>query len=221
MARASRPTGDKATNARRRYYRSAERYLKQAQNAVGAYAAKARALAQIQLENALKTYSKNTTQSFAKPIQRIANALGVDLNQKRQEMKQRTDVQEKSIREHAIDVERSKRSLASANTPEALRQREARALLNSPIGSRIIGGTVKLWEEEAQIKTDDGTKIDNKKILPILYERFEVDNLADLLDKMQDIAGSDLYASADDNAFYESAKITIQTYIAENGIITQ
>ena len=92
MARASRPTGDKATNARRRYYRSAERYLKQAQNAVGAYAAKARALAQIQLENALKTYSKNTTQSFAKPIQRVANALGVDLNQKRQEIKQRTDV---------------------------------------------------------------------------------------------------------------------------------
>ena len=221
MARAKRPTGDDATNARRRYYRAAERYLKQAQNSVGAYAAKARSLAQLQLENALKTYSKNTTQTFAKPIQKIANALGIDLNEKRREIKGRTDKEELSIRERAIDIERSKRSLVGSGDTETMRQREARALLNSPIGSRIIGGTVKLWEDEAQIKTDDGTKIDNKKILPILFEKFEVSNLADLLDKMQDIAGSDLYANADDNAFYESAKITIQTYIAENGMITQ
>ena len=219
MARGKRPTGDDATNARKRYYRAAERYLKQAQNAIGAQAARLRALAEMRLNDALKTYTKATTQNFAKPIQRIASALGIDLGEKRREIKERTAKEEKSIREKAISG--SRRAMQGAQDAETLRQNEARALLNSRIGRRIIGGTVQIWQDDASIETETGTKIDKRRILPSLYNYFNVDNLADLLDKIEDITGETLYSNADDDAFYESAKITIQTYIQENGTITQ
>lgn len=213
MARPRRKTGDDATNARKRYYRAAERYLKQAKTAVGATAARLRSLAQLRLQDALETYSKFTTQAFAKPIQRIASALGIDLNVEREKIKKRTDKQEKEIRSRAISEEKSNRAKWSRQNTQEMREAEARALLNSPIGSRIIGGTVEIWEDKARIETETGTKIDNRKILPALYDYFGVDNLADLLDTMQDIAGENLFSQLDQEAFYESAKISIQTYI--------
>ena len=217
MAR-KRRAGDTATNARKRYYRAAERYLKQAKNAIGATAARYRALAEIRLKEAISTYTKETTQRFSKPIQRIANELGVNLSEERETIQQRTKAQEEQIRKHAID-QSSKATVKGTKDSDSLREREARAILNSPIGSRVIGGTVEIWEDQAKVVTDEGTKIDNKKILPALYDYFEVDNVADLLDKVEDIAQDSLYANPDNEAFYESAKVMIQTYIknAQNG----
>ena len=210
--------GDSVTNARKRYYRAAERYLKQAQQSIGATASRYRALAEIRLKDAINTYTKETTQRFAKPIQRIANALGVNLSEERETIQQRTKAQEKQIRERAID-QSIEATVKGAKDSESLRQREARAILNSPIGSRVIGGTVEIWEDQAKIETDEGTKVDKYKILPALYDYFKVDNLADLLDVIEDIAQDSLYANPDNIAFYESAKVTIQTYIknAQNG----
>ena len=217
MARAKRPTGDLANTARKRYYRDAERYLRQAENSTGATAARYRAMAQIRLNEALNTYTKSTTQNFAKPIQNIANKLGVDLNVAREKISSRSAKQEKQIRSRAIDETQSLYALRSSQDSETLRQNEARALFNSPIGSRIIGGTVDVWQQKATVTLPDGsTKIDKSKIIPALYEHFEVDNLADLLDAIEKRSGEDLYRSPDDEAFYESVKITIQTAIAEN-----
>lgn len=217
MARAKRPTGDLANTARKRYYRDAERYLRQAENSTGATAARYRSMAQKRLSEALNTYTKSTTQNFAKPIQNIANKLGVDLNVARDKIRSRSAKQEKQIRSRAIDETQSLYALRSSQDPETLRQNEARALFNSPIGSRIIGGTVDIWQEKATITLPDGTtKIDKSKILPALFDYFEVDNLADLIDAIENMSGEDLYRSPDDEAFYESVKITIQTAIAEN-----
>lgn len=217
MARAKRPTGDLANTARKRYYRDAERYLRQAENSTGATAARYRAMAQIRLNEALNTYTKSTTQNFAKPIQNIANKLGVDLNVARDKIRSRSAKQEKQIRSRAIDETQSLYALRSSQDSETLRQNEARALFNSPIGSRIIGGTVDIWQDKATVTMPDGsTKIDKSKIISALYEHFEVDNLADLLDAIEKRSGEDLYRSPDDEAFYESVKITIQTAIAEN-----
>lgn len=217
MARAKRPTGDLANNARKRYYRDAERYLRQAENSTGATAARYRSMAQKRLNEALNTYTKSTTQNFAKPIQNIANKLGVDLNEARDKLRSRSAKQEKQIRSRAIDETRSLYALQGSRDSETLRQSEARALFNSPIGSRIIGGTVEIWQDKATVTMPDGsTQIDKSKILPALYEYFDVDNLADLLNAIETMSGEDLYKSPDDEAFYESVKITIQTMIAEN-----
>lgn len=110
MARKRRPTGDDATNARKRFYRRAESYLKQAKSSVGATAARYMELAKINLDDALKTYSKSTTQKFAKPIQKIANDLGIDLGEERRKIQSRSDETAEKIRSRAIDLSEKSRS---------------------------------------------------------------------------------------------------------------
>ena len=173
MARGKRPTGDTAHNARRRYYRAAERYLKDAASAAGATAARYRELARQKLNDALKTYDKGTTQAFAKPIQKIANALGIDLSEERRKTQAQSKKANEEIRKGAIELGKGSRSFQALEgtrkgaAAQTLREDEARAILNSPIGQRIIGGTVEVWEEGARIPADNekGYKIDKEKIL--------------------------------------------------------
>ena len=221
MARAERPTGDKATNARKRYYRQAERYLKQADKSTGAVAGRYRELARQKLDDAISTYSKKTTQAFSKPIQRIADQLGVDLSEKRKQIKEMTDKTAEKRRESAIDEEVSKSSLATTDlTVEQLRESEARAILNSPIGKRIIGGTSDIWRKAATYKDSDGQyKVDKSKILPALFEHYEVDNLADLLEAIESEVGSTLYKDPDSDEMYETVKLTLQSANLNNAVV--
>ena len=224
-----RPTGDDATNARKRYYRAADRYLKQAENASGATAARYKQLARLELDNALKTYSKQTTQKFSKPITRIANQLGVSLEDERKKIKARSDEAAQKTREAAIDLGKSSRSARSLATreidAETLRQEEARRVLNSPIGSRILGGLVDIWRDEATVVSLDDeevqTSIDQSKILPALFDYFNVDNLADLLVNVENIIGDKLYADEDSDAMYEAVKLLLQTRVMTDNSVTQ
>lgn len=236
MAGERRPTGDKAYNARRRFYRSAERYLDQARKNAGATAARYKELARLNLEDALKTYGVETKQKFSRPIQRIASELGIDIEGQRRELQtEREDKKEEALRKAAVtraetaraellDLEsgKSAKALAGART-ETLREDEARAILNSPIGQRIIGGTVQVWEEGARVPADDekGYKIDKEKILPQLFDYFKVSNVAELLEKIEDITGEMLYSHGDLDEKYEAAKLVIQNYIAANNTVTQ
>ena len=226
MPRARRKTGDDATNARKRYYRSAERYLKRAEQATGATAARYRQLARQDLDNALNTYSKSTTQKFSKPIQRLANDLGVSLDQERQKIKARSDEYAEKTRKAAIDLgpgsASAKRLAGSMDDAEALRQGEARAIINSPIGHRILGGLVDVWREQATIEDESGKlTVDQSKILPILFDYFNVDNLADMLKKVEEIVGDKLYADEDDDMMYEAVRIMLQTHVATDNSVTE
>ena len=98
------------------------------------------------------------------------------------------------------------------------REREARMLLSDDrIGSRIMGGFVDIWKEDATV-VDSASgilKVDNKKIMQKMMNYFEVDNYADLLDKIENITGERLYSNPENDNDYESVKILIQTHIAE------
>ena len=219
-----KPTGDTANIARKRFYRAAERYLKQAEASAGATAARYKELARLNLNDALKTYTKKTTQSFAKPIQKIANVLGIDLNQERELIKARSDETDKKLRERITELGDESKSLASLQAEkksvdsDQLREEEARAILNSPIGQRIIGGTVEIWDEGARVSADNkkGYKTDKEKILPQLYDYFKVDSTAALLEKIEGITGELLYSHNSMDEKYEAVKLLIQNYIAEN-----
>lgn len=209
MAR-KRKAGDIATNARKRYYRAAERYLKQANQSTGATAGRYRELARQKLEDAIGTYSKKTTQAFSKPIQRLANELGIDLQAKREKVKSRSDASASKVQ--SVLIEESSKSKASAMpTEDELRETQARAILNSPIGKRIIGGTVDIWRDTATVVGDDGQySIDKTKILPALFEHYEVDNLADLIEAIENEVGETLYSSPDSDEMYETVKLLLQ-----------
>lgn len=210
-----RPTGDAATIARKRFYRKAESYMKQAEASTGATAGRFRALAMMQLEDALDTYSSSYSRPFSKPIQNLANKLGVDLDEFRRKLKDKSKEAAEKIRSKLIDVKSdsaiSERSLRSREiTVDEMREEEARAILNSPLGRRVIGSTADIWRDEATVYDENGQpKIDKSKILPALYKHYQVDNLADLLDKMEKQAGDAFYQDPDSEVMYETVKLTI------------
>lgn len=213
MARARRK-GDEFYNARRRYQRAAERNMKKAEQASGATAARYRNLAKQDLQKALETYDKGTTQNFSKPIQKLANDLGVDLGEKRARMKGLKDKAAKDLQTKA--VEKSTERLAGAmETSEQLRQAEARAVFSSEVGHRIIGGLVDVWRDKA-VK---GGKVDKEKMMKAIYDYFQVDNLADVLQKVEQSLGEILYQDADTDTIYETVKLTIQNKVADNTLV--
>lgn len=231
MARKRKPTGDDATNARKRFYRAAERKLKESERAVGATAERLRYLARQDLKSAMNTYSKNTTQAFSKPIQALAAKLGVNLSEERQKIKQRSDKQAEKVRSEAIRLDKSSRSAkrleGNLANVSARRESEARAIFNSPIGKRILGGTVDIWRDEATAyKIDPVTGeptayIDKRKIFPALFRHFQVDNLADLIDAVENAIGAALYADDKNEAMYETVKILLQSHImSDNSVIS-
>lgn len=205
-----RKAGDIATNARKRYYRAAERYLKQANQSSGASAGRYRELARQKLEDAIGTYAKKTTQAFSKPIQRLAGQLGIDLQSKREQLKAKSD--SKAEKQQTQLIKNSERSLAGVElTIDEMREMEARAIINSPIGKRIVGGTVDIWRDAATVVGEDGQyTIDKTKIFPALFEYYEVDNLADLIEAIENEVGETLYSSPNSDEMYETVKLTLQ-----------
>lgn len=213
MARA-RKTGDTYYNARRRYQRAAERNMKKAEQATGATAARYRALAKQDLQKALDTYDKGTTQNFSKPISNLAEKLGVNLAQKRKQLKSMTDKAAKQLRESA-EEKSSSRLEKNIEDIEVRRQAEAKAIFSSGIGSRIIGGLVDVWRDKA---IENG-KVDKKKMMQVILDYFKVDNLADLLQAVEKQIGERLYHDGDSETLYETVKLVIQSKVADNTLV--
>ena len=209
----AKKAGDKAYNARRRYQRSAERNLKKAEQASGATAARYRQLARNDLDQALSTYEQGTTQKFNKEITRLAKELNVDIEEKRKQVQALSSDTAERMRQSAISDVRSKtRLVSSMEDAETRRQSEARQIINSPIGHRIVGGLEDIWKPRALKITEEGITIDKSKILPSIFDFFKVDNLGDLLDRIEDIIGERLYTDEDSDAIYQSVKMTLQKH---------
>ena len=219
MARAPRK-GDSSTNARKRYYRASERYLKKAEQSSGATAKKYRQLARQNFDDALATYEPSNRQKYSKPIQRLASEFGVDLERRRELPK------DKSARQREITVRenRQRRVIAESEgvrefdmqDEDVRREREAQTLFrSSEIGRRIIGGYVDVWRDYATV-TDPETgerRIDTKRIFKALFAYFNVDNLPDLIEAVENDIGETLYEMGNDDEIYEVVKLTIQNMV--------
>lgn len=223
MARATgdRP-GDEFYNARRRYYRAAQRYMDKADKSSGATAERYRRLARKDLDKALETYDKGTTQKFSRPIQNLANVLGIDLSERRKELKEKSSKVAESMKETAKEksTERLAREMSKG---EVLRQEEAKAIFGTEIGQRIIGGLVEKWRDKAvyeiEVNGKKVTKVDKEKMMQAIFDYLKVDNLADALEKIEKSIGKALYESGDTDTIYESVKLTIQTKVADNTLV--
>lgn len=212
MAIPRRKTGDDAYNARRRYYRSAQRNLKKAEASSGANAARYRALARQDLEDALATYDASAPkQKLSKPIRDLAEKMNIDVKSQRSEFIAATEKQ------RAKAIEKSERRLESnLSDVNVRREQEARTLLNNPVvGRRVIGGFVDVWRDK--FLDFDGT-FDKSKIIPMLFDYFKINSYADLLEKVENIVGDNLYISEDSDVMYETVKILIQMNVADNTV---
>lgn len=215
MARKKRPTGDEATNARKRYYRAAERHLKNAQKLTGASAARERKLAEIQFENALNTYDPETTQRASKPMRRLANEFGIDIEQRRRELSRMPEKlreyrieQARETRAELISEESKKARVKNQRDVEKRREYEAETLLsNQNIMHRILGGLIDIWNIREN-RTEKG-KLKREKIIPTLFEHYKVNTMSELLDKIEKQVGDMLYGANQDE-IYDTVKLTLQ-----------
>lgn len=208
-------TSDDVYNARRRFARAAERNLEKAKETSGATSERYRQLARQNLESAIDLYdSKSLNRKSAQRIRQAAGELGVDLEGAKAD----------TGRANKLDVMSRSFSTLESNLADDnfRREQEARALLNDDrIGSRILGGLVDVWRDKATIVDENGiAKIDNAKIMPALFDYFGVENLADMLDKLEDSIGSKLYEMRGDaDNIYEHVKVLIQTKVLENTLV--
>ena len=223
----SRKYGDDATIARKRYYRASERYLKQASQTTGATSAKYRQLARQAFDDALSTYDPANTQRYSKPIQKLAQEFGYDLERERRlpeeegarnrELSRRARQQERLVSDRSGDI-----LSETLSDPEKRRELEAKNLLrSSEIGRRIIGAYVDVWKEDATF-TDPETgleKVDTKKIFQIMFKYFNVDNVADLIEKVEDEVGESLYQMGNPDEIYETVKLTLTKSGLKNELV--
>lgn len=212
--RSRNKAGDDVYNARRRFARAAERNLKRARETSGATSERYRQLARQNLESAVDLYDSSRNRRSAQRMTRLANELGVDLEGAKADVGHSNKLDAMSRSFNTLEG-----TLADS---EFRRQQEARALLNDDrIGSRILGGLVDVWRDKATVVDDNGmAKIDNAKIMPALFDYFGVDNLADMLAKLEDSIGSKLYEMRGDaDNIYEHVKVLIQTKVLENTLV--
>lgn len=202
----ARKAGDDTYNARRRYVRSANRYLKEADKAVGANAARLKNLARDSYQKALSTYSDNK-QRVSKDIRSLGERLGVS-----------ADKNVVSNEDRETLVKESFSQLESVKSKDIFRtEREAEAVITSPeISHRIIGGLVDVWKKRVPSM---GGKLDTKRIMPTLFDYFGVSNYQDLLEKIEGIVGERLYEMQESELGYDTVKLMLQDY-ATGSVIT-
>lgn len=145
VAKAARAkkASDEVYNARRRYTRKAERYMKQADNSYGASRERYIELAKREAEKALSTYDKEPPfQKLSKGLQRVA------LETDAQFAKPANDAQRQKL------ISRSK--LALESNIQDRREYEGRAIMSSSIGSRIIASLEPIWRDYSSIDPETG-----------------------------------------------------------------
>lgn len=133
----AKKTSDEVYNARRRYTRKAERYMKQADSSYGASRERYIELAKREAEKALSTYDKEPSfQKLSKGLQRVA------LETDAQFAKPANDAQRQKL------ISRSRRALES--NIQDRREYEGRAIMSSSVGSRIIASLEPVWRQYAE-----------------------------------------------------------------------
>ena len=154
----AKKASDEVYNARRRYTRKAERYMKQADNSYGASRERYIELAKREAEKALSTYDKEPSfQKISKGLQRVA------LETDAQFAKPANDAQRQKL------ISRSKRALES--NIEDRREYEGRAIMSSSVGSRIIAALEPIWRDYASINPETGkTEIDWSAASKAIFE---------------------------------------------------
>lgn len=212
MARA-RKKGDDATNARKRERRAAKRYLDKAENASGASKSRYQALAREHFEKAMSTYDPNQRQRMSSEMVSLGAQLGIDIQGRRGDFI--VSKNERGLEQRKRAIEQSYKAKESyLQDPNVRREEEAKALMqNRDIARTLFGGLIDIWRDEATYTDPETgkTKVDTSRIYEIVFDYFGVDNLADLLDRLEEEIGEDLYNASGSDEWYEVTKTYIQT----------
>lgn len=199
-------TGDESYNARRREYRAAQRYLKKAEATTGATSERNRALAYTHLQNAIQTYDPTQSQRISAPIAKLAAQFGITQTDIRQQYRNTTEQRRAKV------ISESTGSLAKLPA-DVRREQEAKTLMDNPaISKRILGGLVGVWSDK--VKSGVSAQENRQAIEKAVFEYFNVESWADIIESLENILGNMLFAVGTDQEIYDTVKLSIQWMIA-------
>ena len=190
---------DETYNARRRYRRQAERFIKKADESSGILKSRYEAQARNATINALSTYAKG--QQPKGRVKQLTDMLGIDTKTV-QQVAFAKGMQSGGVSTGLVSklVERSKQTLVSAETRDEM----AKEILSTGnVGSRFYGGLVDIWGD-----TPEHREHPNQPIL----EFFSTDSMMDVIEGLE-AAGIDLYTPDENEDVYKSAQLALQQYI--------
>ena len=190
---------DETYNARRRYHRQAERFIKKADESSGILKSRYEAQARSATINALSTYAKG--QQPKGRVKQLTEMLGIDAKTVQQV------AFAKGMRSGGVStglvsrlVQRSKQTLVSAETRDEM----AKEILSTGnVGSRFYGGLVDIWGD-----TPEHREHPNQSILDF----FGTDSMMDVIEDLE-AEGIDLYTPDENEDVYKSAQLALQQYI--------
>ena len=198
MSREKRDS-DETYNARRRYRRQAERFIKKADESSGILKSRYEAQARNATINALSTYAKG--QQPKGRVKQLTEMLGIDAKTV-QQVAFAKGMQSSGVSTGLVSrlVQRSKQTLASAETRDAM----AKEILSTGnVGSRFYGGLVDIWGD-----TPEHREHPNQSILDF----FGTDSMMDVIEDLE-AEGIDLYTPDENEDVYKSAQLVLQQYI--------
>lgn len=190
---------DETYNARRRYRRQAERFIKKADESSGILKSRYEAQARNATINALSTYAKG--QQPKGRVKQLTDMLGIDAKTV-QQVAFAKGMQSGGVSTGLVSrlVQRSKQTLASAETRDDM----AKEILSTGnVGSRFYGGLVDIWGD-----TPEHRKHPNQSILDF----FGTDSMMDVIEDLE-AEGIDLYTPDENEDVYKSAQLALQQYI--------
>lgn len=190
---------DETYNARRRYRRQAERFIKKADKSSGILKSRYEAQARNATINALSTYAKG--QQPKGRVKQLTDMLGIDAKTV-QQVAFAKGMQSSGVTTGLVSrlVQRSKQTLASAETRDEM----AKEILGTGnVGSRFYGGLVDIWGD-----TPEHREHPNQSIL----EFFGADCMMDVIEDLE-ANGIDLYTPDENEDVYKSVQLALQQYI--------
>lgn len=190
---------DETYNARRRYRRQAERFIKKADKSSGILKSRYEAQARNATINALSTYAKG--QQPKGRVKQLTDMLGIDAKTV-QQVAFAKGMQSGGVSTGLVSrlVQRSKQTLASAETRDEM----AKEILSTGnVGSRFYGGLVDIWGD-----TPEHREHPNQSILDF----FGTDSMMDVIEDLE-AEGIDLYTPDENEDVYKSAQLALQQYI--------
>lgn len=201
-------SSDDTYNARRRYLRKADRYLDKARDAIGAESARYREMARNMATKAAQLYERKGNIPRSSLFNRVEKELGIQVNglmRRKDETERERQQVERLVRESETIVQPSR--LSREALTDWRREEEARAILNSPIGSRIYAGLVDVW---AQPTIENGELVNRKSTEDInraIMDYYDVNNMMDVIEILEQQI--DLYADPESLERYDAVSLTI------------
>lgn len=191
MARA-RKRSDDVYNARRRFRRQAERYIKKANETAGVAKSRYEAMARNALEKAITSYAGNKPQG---KIAQLAEKLNI--TQARVDIIRTNEIKTKEYRENFIT--KSKSALFTSNKDKSRDDMAKDILSDKNVASAFYGGLSGIWAN-----TEVGRENPNKAIT----EYYGAESIMDIIEMLEN-AGVDIYKPSENGDTYIDVALKI------------